>query len=186
MAGLLFGNLVAAPQRQRRARTYRENDNWLSFTDEELRARYRFGRESIEYILNVIGNDLRRKTRRNHAMSPSKQLLVALRFFASGSFLQVVGDIEGVDKSSASRAVQHVSQLLAAKQEMFIKWPTTAAEVNANKNGFYRKRRFPGVIGCVDGTHIRITAPHDNEADYVNRKGFHSINVQAVCNHEGR
>ena len=97
MAGLLFGNLVAAPQRQRRARTYRENDNWFSFTDEELRARYRFGRESIEYILNVIGNDLRRKTRRNHAMSPSKQLLVALRFFARGSFLQVVGDIEGVD-----------------------------------------------------------------------------------------
>ena len=77
MAGLLFGNLVAAPQRQRRARTYRENDNWLSFTDEELRARYRFGREYIEYILNVIGKDLRR----NHAMSPSKQLLVALRFF---------------------------------------------------------------------------------------------------------
>ena len=123
MAGLLFGNLVAAPQRQRRARTYRENDNWLSFTDEELRARYRFGREYIEYILNVIGKDLRR----NHAMSPSKQLLVALRFFASGSFLQVVGDIEGVDKSSASRAVQHVSQLLAAKREMFIKWPTSAS-----------------------------------------------------------
>ena len=185
MAGLLFGNLVAAPQRQRRARTYRENDNWL-FSPTKNFVPVRFGREYIEYILNVIGKDLRRKTRRNHAMSPSKQLLVALRFFASGSFLQVVGDIEGVDKSSASRAVQHVSQLLAAKQEMFIKWPTTAAEVNANKNGFYRKRRFPGVIGCVDGTHSRIIAPHDNEADYVNRKGFHSINVQALCNHEGR
>ena len=134
----------------------------------------------------MIGEDLRRKTRRNHAVSPSKQLLVALRFLASCSFRQVVGDIEGVGKSSASRAVQHVSQLLAAKQEMFIKWPTTAAEVNINKIGFYRKRCFPGMIGCVDGTHIRIIALHDNEADYVNQKGFHLINVQAVCNHEGR
>ena len=39
---------------------------------------------------------------------------------------------------------------------------------------------LPNVIGCLDGTQIPITAPADNEADYVNRKPFHSINVQ-VC-----
>jgi len=36
---------------------------------------------------------------------------------------------------------------------------------------------FPGV---VDGTHIRITAPKEHEAEYINRKRFHSINVQVV------
>ncbi|KAK0154030.1 putative nuclease HARBI1 [Merluccius polli] len=35
-------------------------------------------------------------------------------------------------------------------------------------------------MGCVDGTQIPITAPAENEADYVNRKSFHSINVQ-IC-----
>ena len=39
---------------------------------------------------------------------------------------------------------------------------------------------LPNVMGCLDGTQIPITAPADNEADYVNRKSFHSINVQ-VC-----
>ena len=39
---------------------------------------------------------------------------------------------------------------------------------------------FPNVVGAVDGTHIRIQAPTQNEDDYVNRKGYHSINVQ-VC-----
>ena len=39
---------------------------------------------------------------------------------------------------------------------------------------------LPNVMGCVDGTQIPITAPADNEADYVKRKSFHSINVQ-VC-----
>ena len=34
------------------------------------------------------------------------------------------------------------------------------------------------MIGCIDGTHIPITAPSNNEADYVNRKSIHSINVQ--------
>ena len=40
-------------------------------------------------------------------------------------------------------------------------------------------------MGRVDGTHIRIQAPQENENGYVNRKGFHSINVQGICNHEG-
>lgn len=37
---------------------------------------------------------------------------------------------------------------------------------------------FPCVIGCVDGTHIAIQAPStEPEKPYVNRKGYHSINV---------
>ncbi|KAL6470612.1 hypothetical protein MHYP_G00217310 [Metynnis hypsauchen] len=42
-------------------------------------------------------------------------------------------------------------------------------------------RGFPRVIGCIDGTHIPITAPSEHEGDYVNRKSIHSINVQIIC-----
>jgi hypothetical protein len=48
-----------------------------------------------------------------------------------------------------------------------------------------KKFNIPGVIGCVDGTHVRITAPNVDEPSFVNRKGFHSLNVQATCDHEG-
>ena len=37
-------------------------------------------------------------------------------------------------------------------------------------------------MSCIDGTHIRIKAPHDDEPAFVNRKGFHSINVLLACN----
>ena len=37
---------------------------------------------------------------------------------------------------------------------------------------------MPNVIGAVDGTHVRIQAPSEEEWAYVNRKGEHSINVQ--------
>ena len=39
---------------------------------------------------------------------------------------------------------------------------------------------FPGVVGAIDGTHIRIIAPTENEHEFVNRKNFHSINTQVV------
>ena len=43
------------------------------------------------------------------------------------------------------------------------------------------------MIAVIDGPHIRIQAPELRyERDYVNRKGFHSINVQTVVDNKGR
>ena len=182
MADLLFADL----RRPRRPRQFKPAINIENFTDEELRNRFRFGRrQGIGYITNLIADELRRSTRRNHALPSLQQVLIALRFYASGSFLQVIGDTAGVDKSTVSRVVTNVSNALIAKQSEFITWPTDA-EVAECKNSFYRRGGFPCVIGCVDGTHIRIQAPNEHENAYVNRKGFHSINVQGVCNHEGQ
>lgn len=53
--------------------------------------------------------------------------------------------------------------------------PDTAEAI---KQQFYAVARFPGVVRAIDGTHIPIIAPAENEHLSVNRKGFHSINVQ--------
>ena len=38
---------------------------------------------------------------------------------------------------------------------------------------------FPKLIGAIDCTHVPITGPlGEHEADFVNRKSTHSINVQ--------
>lgn len=42
---------------------------------------------------------------------------------------------------------------------------------------------FVGIIGSIDGSHIKIVAPRNNSNSYVNRKGFHSLLLQAVCDH---
>ena len=43
---------------------------------------------------------------------------------------------------------------------------------------------FANVIGCVDGTQVAIECPSDDEHTFVNRKGFHSLNVLATCDSE--
>jgi len=41
------------------------------FTDEELRSRNRFGRESMKYLVEVLKNDLGRQRRRKHKLLPT-------------------------------------------------------------------------------------------------------------------
>lgn len=54
---------------------------------------------------------------------------------------------------------------------------------------FYTQTGFPGIIGCIDCTHVAIVLPSSNlnlienqhpEYIYVNRKCYHSINVHLV------
>lgn len=39
---------------------------------------------------------------------------------------------------------------------------------------------LPDVIGIIDGTHVAIVTPNERENIYVNRKSYHSLNVQIV------
>lgn len=45
---------------------------------------------------------------------------------------------------------------------------------------FYEKYRIPGVVGCIDCTHVAIVKPTEHEERFFNRKHFHSINAQVV------
>ncbi|XP_046907191.1 putative nuclease HARBI1 [Hypomesus transpacificus] len=42
-------------------------------------------------------------------------------------------------------------------------------------------------MGAIDGCHVRIKSPGEPHGqNYFNRKSFHSIQLQAVCDHAGR
>ena len=50
------------------------------------------------------------------------------------------------------------------------------------KAGFFQKLNVPNMIGCIDCTPVRIQAPpnHLHPEEYINRKQYFSINVQAI------
>lgn len=66
-------------------------------------------------------------------------------------------------------------------KDQMIKFPEHNQLPNIEQR-FRSKRGFPGVIGCVDGSQIEIWVRHcENRETFRNRKGFLSLNIQAVC-----
>ena len=136
MADLLFP--LIDPQIRERKFQQREID-LDELTDEELRSSYRFGRESIKFLVEILKDDLQKQTQRNHVLSPTPQVLVALHFFASGSFLQIIGDTVGLPKSTVSRIVTDVSKALVNKQEELSTSLQNLLKFNKSKEDFTRR-----------------------------------------------
>lgn len=158
-------------------------DSFNFFSDTEFKVRYRFSKETVVCILRLISPHLEHNTMRSMPLSPMDKLLVCLRFYATGSFQVVIGDLIHIHKSTVCRIIRLVSYWLASQRNHFINMPQTNADIIKTKNEFYEIRNFPNVIGCVDCTHIRIQSPGGQNAElFRNRKGYFSINVQGVCN----
>lgn len=65
----------------------------------------------------------------------------------------------------------------------YIKWPEVR-EILIIQEEFAAISDFPGVVGVIDGCHIPISAPTEYPISYINRKGFHSILLQGICNNK--
>ena len=50
---------------------------------------------------------------------------------------------------------------------------------------FQNRWRVPQCVGAIDGSHIPMLAPEENPCDYYNRKGWHSVVLQAVVDGKG-
>ena len=73
---LLFGNLAGNIRPPLAPRKYRERLLTLNdLTDKQLRSRYRFGRQSIQRITDIVRDDITHPTQRSHALSAEMQVL---------------------------------------------------------------------------------------------------------------
>ena len=168
-----------------RERLFRDCSNPLDcYDDLELVQRFRFSRIAILKITELIQDHLN-STDRSYAAHPHLQVCVALQFFASGTFQLICEDGVHVSQPSACRYIRAVGLGLQSICSRYISLPSYAEKATI-KSQFYELAHFPGVLGLVDGTHVRIQKPSEHEADYVNRHFYHSINVQAICLPNGK
>lgn len=84
-----------------------------------------------------------------------------------------------------SRCIQEVADCIVTNLgPLWVKFPQDNRTKHDIKRGFIEKAGFPGVIGCIDCTHVAILKPSQEEHNYINRKGFHSKNVQIICSYD--
>jgi hypothetical protein len=90
-----------------------------------------------------------------------------------------------IHKSNICRTIRRVTNQIAQLSRQYIKMPNNNQELMATKQGFFQIAGFPRVVGAVDCTHVSIQSPGGPTAElYRNRKGYFSINVQAICDSE--
>nr|CAD7457176.1 unnamed protein product [Timema tahoe] len=142
--------------------------------------RFRFNKDNVVNVLHPLVEDLLKKNDQRGLPIPSIQkLMLALRFYATGNIQQVSGHLYGVSQATAGNIVHTISGLLAGKTKDFVKLPATEADCRKAMRWFYEIRGFPGVLACVDGTHIPIKNPGGVRPEICrNRHGWFSLNVQ--------
>ena len=183
MTNILLATL--AGKSMKRQRVFRDRMNPLDHLDDTaLFRRYRLPRHCLLDLIRQMEPHLERTTRRSHSLPVSIQVLCALRFYAGGSFQKDSGDIHGISQSSASRCIHAVSTEICSMAKQYIQFPRDVIAVRSVMASFHDLGHFPNVLGCVDGTQVAIISPSKNENLYVCWKGFHSINVQVVCDAE--
>ena len=155
----------------RQIRRLRDRFNPLEEYDgEDFRLRFRFRKDSVIDLVKTLDKDLQHQTRRGLPLTPMQQVLIALRFYATGTFERVVGDLFGVSVFAACTVIHKVSRAIAKQKGHFLSFPDI---LNDTKRKFYDVAHFPGVIGAIDCTHIRIICPNkQNAMAFVNRKQF--------------
>lgn len=175
---------MAAPQQAepQPVGLYPRKDVLNKLSDAQLIRRYRLDREGILFVTDLVREALKSDTNRKHPLSPEMKVIITLRYLATGKMQLCNSDDLGPSQASVSKAISQTIDALAEPNilQQFIEFPTTQASVEENKAAFMDIGGFPEVIGVIDGTHVKIMAPSEQEEVFVNRKGHHSINVQVV------
>ena len=178
--------VILRRERERRMeinrRIFRDRQNPLDYMEDTvLLKKYRMSREVIFLLCNRLEGRLKRPTKRSQSLPVSLQISVALRYFATGSFQSVNGDVHGISRYSVSRAIHSVSsamcEIMLAEEIVF---PMVVIQQRKIKEKFYQIASFPNVLGTVDGTLVPVIAPTQDEHLYFSHKGYHALNIQGV------
>ncbi|KAK9674919.1 DDE superfamily endonuclease [Popillia japonica] len=166
----------------RRRKVYRNRvDCFNKYNESEFFERFRLTKETVRTLLDRVQHLIAPHTNRGGSIPAMIQLLLTLRFYATGSMLISAGDFVGVSKASACRVVKKVSTAICTLLPEYINMPRNNVEIGNITRKFYEIARFPRVIGAIDCTLIKIQSPGGNDAEIFRcRKGFFALNVQTV------
>ena len=181
-------------RRLRKARRFwikpgRTNAWWFSFCNETLpeewKANFRMPKQTFDVLCREVGPYISRKRTRLRTPVPvEKQIVITLFYLSDGGRMKKTANAFGVAPCTVSMIVKRVTQAISTHLAgTYVTVPSTEAEIKESAANFFARYGFPQCIGAVDGTHISIRKPKENPTSFINRKGYHSPNVQACVDY---
>ncbi|XP_041369529.1 putative nuclease HARBI1 [Gigantopelta aegis] len=163
----------------RRERVFRDCDNPFDrLSDECFRMRFRLSKNTVRVVTDMVRADIEQPTRRNHAVPCELQVLLALRFYATGGFQLTMADLHGLSQTTVCTVLKRVTNAIARLRPQYILFSNNE-EMNDLKERLFNIAGFPNCVGAIDCSHIRIIGEGENGQRFINRKGWSSVNVQA-------
>ncbi|KAJ8728924.1 hypothetical protein PYW07_006620 [Mythimna separata] len=171
-------------EKKNRRRRIREINNPFEMDDREFVNLYRLSKDSVLSLCEDLEPLMKTNPQRTSDLTLETKVLTAVYVYAHGSNQKPTGSAQQVAQQTVSAVLAEVTTALnhIEIRNKYIKFPQTATERNTNKLRFYEKFGIPDVVGCIDGTHIAIVKPNQNEDRYFCQKNYHSLNVQLICN----
>ena len=94
-------------------------------------------------------------------------------------------NVFGISRASVSAIIKRVSYAITIfLGSESIKIPTTENKAKELTNTLLWTHEFPQCIQTIHDTHTEIVELDEHYLDYINRKSYFSLNVQAVCDQE--
>ncbi|XP_072397459.1 uncharacterized protein [Diabrotica undecimpunctata] len=161
-----------------------KNENFFEqtvpqYTDRQFLQHFRVSRQVVQTLkVDFEQSEFYPKKDTGFKRINSEKCLLAFLWFTSnqGATFRDVADRFNLSISTLHAYVNSVVYFLSQLSEKVIVWPSTQeARIIARS---FEEMGFPGVIGCIDGTHIKIDTPQEDPDSYLNRKKFHSIQVR--------
>lgn len=148
--------------------------------DAVFKNHFRLTRQQFSGVLGLIrGKISRQNTNMRLSFTPDMRLAIFLRFVATGAPPSVIADLFKVGVATVRGIIVDVAEAIIE----LLPSPSFPTNMTSLVRRFNRLRNnaFPGVVGAIDGSHIKIDTPCANLADYYCYKKFKSIILLAIA-----
>ncbi|KAF6215721.1 hypothetical protein GE061_000053 [Apolygus lucorum] len=153
-----------------------KNENYLrdtvsQYTDTQFREHFRLSRGVAAYLTQIYAASpayQENSTGGNGKLGAYEQVLIFLWFAGhqTASFRDVA-DRFNITISSLFRVNIRLIHFISGLAEEVIRWPSRQEQTTIEAS--FRRKGFPGVVGAIDGTHVRIDKPAVDPDSYCNR-----------------
>ena len=140
--------------------------------DTEWPKHFRISRETFMRIVEIVSPELSTQNNFREATPVVKKVAAALWRLATGNAYRCIGVTLSIGTASAQKYTVEFCDLLYGKRSHFVKFPSDLTSVISE---FTEKTKIPNVVGALDGSHIPIKEPGEDQESYANRKQRHSI-----------